>query len=124
MTLLPPTVLIVEDEALVCEVTSMEFEEAGFRVLATGNGAEALALLAADPDIALLFTDISLRDSIDGWTVAAEARALRPDLPVIYATGYSPDPVRCVDGALFFRKPYLPVAIIAAARDLMTARGT
>lgn len=122
MTVPSPTILIVEDEALVCEVTSMEFEEAGYRVLATGNGADALALLAADPAITLLFTDISLRDSIDGWTVAAEARALRPDLPVIYATGYSPDPVRCVDGALFFRKPYLPMAIIAAANELLAAK--
>ena len=122
MTVPAPTILIVEDEALVCEVTAMEFEEAGYRVLATGNGAEALALVAADPDISLLFTDISLRDSIDGWTVAAEARALRPDLPVIYATGYSPDPVRCVEGAMFFRKPYLPLSIIAAANDLIAAK--
>ena len=122
MTRSPPTILIVEDEALVCEVTSMEFEDAGYHVLATGNGAEALTLLAANPAISLLFTDISLKDSIDGWTVAAEARTLRPDLPVIYATGYSPDPVRCVDGALFFRKPYLPTAIVAAANDLIAAK--
>lgn len=122
MTATPPTILIVEDEALVCEVTSMEFEDAGWSVLATGDGAEALALLAANPAITLLFTDISLRDSIDGWTVAAEARTLRPDLPVIYATGYSPDPVRCVDGAVFIRKPYLPTAVVAVANDLAAAK--
>jgi CheY-like chemotaxis protein len=114
-----PTILIVEDEALVCEVTAMEFEDAGFRVLTTANGAEALALITADPDIAVLFTDISLRDSIDGWTIAAEARTIRPDLGVVYATGYSPDPVRLVDGALFFRKPYLPVAVVQAVEGLL-----
>jgi CheY-like chemotaxis protein len=122
MTQTPRTILIVEDEALVCEVTSMEFEDAGWAVLATADGAEALVLLAANPAITLLFTDISLRDSIDGWTVAAEARTLRPELPVIYATGYSPDPVRCVDGAVFIRKPYLPTAIVAAANDLTAAK--
>lgn len=117
-----PTILIVEDEALVCEVTAMEFEDAGYRVLATADGSEALAMLAAEPDIALLFTDISLRNSIDGWTVAAEARALRPDLGVIYATGYSPDPLRVVEGGVFFRKPYLPATVVEAANALIAGR--
>jgi CheY-like chemotaxis protein len=114
-----PTILIVEDEALVCDVTAMEFEDAGWAVLTTADGTSALAMLAAEPAIAVLFTDISLRDSIDGWTIAAEARQLRPDLSVIYATGYSPDPVRLVDGAIFFRKPYLPTAIVEAANTLV-----
>lgn len=121
--LLAPTVLIVEDEALVREVTGIEFEEAGFRVLSAGDGAEALGLIGDDPGIDLLFTDISLPGGIDGWTIAARARDLRPDLPVIYATGYSPDPVKLVPGARFYKKPYLPITIIGAARELLVARG-
>ena len=50
--------------------------------------------------------------------VLSDGTELPADL-VIYATGYSPDPVRCVDGAVFIRKPYLPTAIVAAANDLM-----
>ncbi len=114
-----PTILIVEDEALVREVSVMEFEDAGFVVLAAGDGETALALVAAHPEIALLFTDISLFNSIDGWTVAQRARELRPQLPVIYATGYSPDAPKLVEGARFFKKPFLPSAIIAAAREMI-----
>lgn len=114
-----PTILIVEDEALVREVTAMEFEDAGFQVLTAGNGNTALALIAAHAEIGLLFTDISLCDSIDGWTVAQRARALRPRLQVIYATGYSPDAPKLVEGARFFKKPFLPTTIIAAAREMI-----
>lgn len=115
------TVLIVEDEALVREVTAIEFEEAGLNVLCAGNGTDAIALLTSNPDIDLLFTDISLPGGIDGWTIAEHARRLRPGLPVIYATGYSPDPVKLVPGGKFYKKPYLPTTIIVAARELLGA---
>lgn len=119
----PATILIVEDEALVCEVAAMEFEDGGWQVLTTSDGAEALRLLAGDAGIDVLFTDIGLRDAVDGWQVAAEARALRPGLQVIYATGYAPDPQRAVAGAMFFRKPYVPSEILAAANELMARTG-
>lgn len=118
----PPAVLIVEDEALVRELAVLEFEDAGFQVYEAADGDTALALLAGEAPIDLLFTDIALRDSIDGWTLAVAARQLRPDLRVIYATGYSPDALQLVEGGRFFKKPYLPVTIIAAARDLVGAR--
>jgi CheY-like chemotaxis protein len=115
------TILIVEDEALVREVTAIELEDAGFRVLAAGDGHEAFSLLRNEAGIDLLFTDISLPGGIDGWTIASQARALRPDLPVIYATGYAPDALKLVPGSRFFKKPYLPATIIAAARELLAA---
>lgn len=117
-----PVILIVEDEALLREVSAMEFEDAGFDVLAAADGDEALAYVANRPDIDLLFTDISLRDSIDGWTIAERARAMRPDLAVIYATGYAPDAVKLVKDARFFKKPFLPTAIVAAAREMIAGR--
>jgi CheY-like chemotaxis protein len=116
-----PTILIVEDEALIREVNAMEFEDAGFDVLTAGDGETALSLLVAHPEIDLLFTDISLYDSIDGWTIARRARAMRPQLPVIYATGYSPEAPQLVEGGRFFKKPFLPAAIIAAAREMIAA---
>lgn len=122
MTAVPAaTILVVEDEALLREVTVMELEDAGYRVLAAPDAKSALALLAGPEPISLLFTDISLRDSIDGWTVASEARGLRPGLPVIYATGYSPDIPRLVEGGRFFKKPYLPSAVIAMIEEMIGA---
>ena len=112
-----PTVLIVEDEDLVREIAVVEFEEAGFRVIEAATGEAALAHLAIDP-IDLLFTDIRLPGSIDGWQVARRARDLYPDLPVIYASGFPGDAIDVVLGGRFIRKPYRPTAIIAVARDL------
>ncbi len=117
-----PVILIVEDEALLREVSAMEFEDAGFIVLTAADGDEALAYVANRPDIDLLFTDISLRDSIDGWTIAERARVMRPDLAIIYATGYAPDAVKLVKDARFFKKPFLPMAIVAAAREMIGDR--
>lgn len=114
-----PTVLIVEDEALLREVNIMEFEDAGFRVVSAANGDEALALIAADAAIDVMFTDISLRASIDGWAIAEQARAQRPALAVIYATGYPPDAQRVVVGARFFAKPYVAIDVIEAAREML-----
>ncbi len=113
-----PTVLIVEDEALVREVATFEFEDAGYRVLGAEAGIEALALLASDEVIDLLFTDIRLPGTIDGWSIASHAREMRPDLPIIYATGFSTEVARPVPHSRFVRKPYLPTAIIAMAREL------
>lgn len=112
-------ILIVEDEALVREVAILEFEDAGFDVVAVADGDAALQVLAGEAPIAVLFTDVGLRDSIDGWTVAARARALRPDLAVIYATGHDADAVQVVPGGRFFNKPYEPAKVIAAVREIM-----
>lgn len=114
----PVTILIVEDEALVLEIAVLEFEDAGFTVLPATDGEAALEILASAAQIDVLFTDISLRNSIDGWALAAQARALRPELGVVYATGYAPDAPQLVEGSLFFKKPYLPTTIIAAVREL------
>ena len=121
MTEPAPTVMIIEDERLLRLISTMEFEEEGFKVVALSHGEAALEILASGEQVDLLMTDISLPDSIDGWAIARRARELRPELPVIYVTGYSPDPVQLVAGARFFKKPYLPSAIIEVARGMIDA---
>lgn len=113
-----PVILIVEDEPMVRELAVEEFEENGFAVIEAGDGRSALEQLQSSRRIDLLFTDIRLGGEIDGWAVAETARTLRPALPVIYATGFTPDHMRIVPGGLFFKKPYRAVAIVAAAADL------
>ena len=117
-----PRVLIVEDEHLVREVASIEFEDAGFDVLEAVDGDAALALLAGAAAIDLLFTDIRLPGAIDGWEIARRARAMFPAMPVIYATGYPGSDLKLVPGGRFVGKPYLPTAIVATARELVAAR--
>lgn len=116
-----PIVLIVEDEALVRHIASEEFADAGYEVIEAADGAGAVSVLSSDRRIDLLFTDIRLPGPIDGWSIADRARSLRPEIPVIYATGYTSEQMRTVEGALFFRKPYRPAELIAAADRLRTS---
>jgi CheY-like chemotaxis protein len=63
--------------------------EAGHRVLAARDGTGALRLLERNPEVALLFTDVVLPGGMNGRDLAREAKKRRPDLKVLYATGYS-----------------------------------
>jgi CheY-like chemotaxis protein len=113
------TVLIVEDELMVLWLAREEFADAGYRVLEASDGEAALEILEADPTVDLLFTDIRMPGSIDGWSLARAARQLRPDLPVIYATGFSAEEPQFVDGARLFSKPYRLSAVIGLANELV-----
>lgn len=115
-----PRVLIVEDEELVRDIASDEFADAGFEVIAVPDGDAALRALDDDA-FDLLFTDIRMPGTVDGWSVAIAARAKQPSIPVIYATGFSEEQHRMVDRAVFFKKPYRLMAILAAARQLGVA---
>ena len=95
-------------------------EDAGYRVLEAATAEDGLEILDAQP-VGLLFTDIRLPGRLDGWRLAEEARIRRPDLPVLYASGYTPEPPRLVGGSVFLRKPYLPSAVIAAIERLIAA---
>ena len=99
-------VLLVEDELLVREVAAEDLGEAGFAVTAAGNGDEALAILRQDANFDLLFTDIRMPGSTDGWDLAREAKQLIPGLRVIYATGLGDAGDGLDEGECYVRKPY------------------
>ena len=98
--------LLVEDEVLVREVASEDLAEAGFEVTAASDGDEALAILSEDTEFQLLFTDIRMPGSADGWELAREAKKLIPGLRVIYATGLGDAGDGLGDGEWYVRKPY------------------
>ncbi|PPQ31286.1 hypothetical protein CCS01_17590 [Rhodopila globiformis] len=83
------TILVVEDEPAVRDYSASSLRELGYRVLSAGDGKAALRLLARDPAIALLFTDVGLPGGMTGSQLADAARAQRPDLKVVYTTGYA-----------------------------------
>jgi CheY-like chemotaxis protein len=113
-----PRVLIVEDEELVRAIAQDEFADAGFAVVTATNGEQALQTLQADSGFDLLFTDIRMPGGVDGWSVAERARRLKPDIAVIYATGFSEDQAAMVASSVFLKKPYRMPAVIAAAQSL------
>ena len=81
-------VLVVEDEPAVRRFSVEALGELGYRVLEADSAQTALQHLEANPDIALLFTDIVMPD-VNGRKLADEACRLRPDLRVLFTTGYT-----------------------------------
>jgi CheY-like chemotaxis protein len=100
------SVLLVEDELLVRELASEDLGDAGFQVTAAGNGDDAVAVLREGRRFDLLFTDIRMPGATDGWQLAREARALLPDIRVIYATGLGDAAHGLAEGERYVRKPY------------------
>ena len=81
-------ILVVEDEERLRQITVATLEELGYSVLEAGNARDALELLAKRQDIRLLFTDIVMPD-VSGRKLADQALALRPDLIVLFTTGFT-----------------------------------
>jgi CheY-like chemotaxis protein len=117
-SLLARTVLVVEDEELVRETISAELQDAGFVVLEAETAEQGLEMLEEKP-VGVLFTDIRLPGRVDGWELAEKARSLYPNLPVIYATGFSAEQPRLVPKSIFLCKPYLPSAVVGAIEKLI-----
>jgi CheY-like chemotaxis protein len=105
----PIRVLLVEDEFLISEMVAEDLSERGFAVRAVSNASEALSHLASAP-VDILFTDIKLPGGMDGITLARRARDMKPDLPVVYASGHVSmlDLEARVPGSIFIAKPYVP----------------
>lgn len=96
-----PTILIVEDEPLVCETIELILSDRGYDVLTAADGAGALRVVAEQP-VDLLFTDVAM-PGMNGFQLAAEAKRLRPELRVLFMTGYD-ERTEADDGKLI-RKP-------------------
>ncbi len=110
-------ILVVEDDPLIREFVVEALRDEGFQVVHAANGEEALAWcrrLVAD----MLVTDIMLPGKVDGWQIAERCREHDPELPVIYATGFSPVAARPVPGSLVLQKPYHPEDIVRAVRQM------
>ncbi|HLV06093.1 MAG TPA: response regulator [Croceibacterium sp.] len=101
-----PKVLLVEDELLVREVAAEDLSDLEFKVVSASDGDEALARLQEQQDFDLLFTDIRMPGSADGWALASEAKRLIPGLRVIYATGFGDAGDNLEPGECYVRKPY------------------
>ena len=103
----PAVVLIVEDELLLRELVVEFVEEAGFVALEAGDADEAVALLEARSDIAVLFTDINMPGSMDGLKLAHAARDRWPSIKILVASGQLRlGPSDLPSNSVFLGKPY------------------
>jgi CheY-like chemotaxis protein len=85
-----PRVLLVDDEALVCEITAEQLESEGFAVMRAASGPAALALLEAGETVDIVISDLSM-PGMDGLALVRDARRRRHRLPAILLTGYATD---------------------------------
>ncbi len=119
------TVLAVEDDPLVRDVTARALRGGGYRVLLAGSAAEALELEAglAGP-LGLLVTDVVM-PGMDGRELADELRRRRPGLRVLFVSGYAQDIVGhhgVLDaGVELLQKPFNSGALLARVRAVLDA---
>lgn len=112
-------VLVVEDDWAVRNLIGIELRSAGWDVLQASTAEGAIACLEAGHRIDVVFTVTQLPSQLNGWDVAELFRAVRPDVPIIYASSNSVNRSRAVAGSLFFEKPYRPADLVEACRRLV-----
>jgi CheY-like chemotaxis protein len=88
----PRTILVVEDEADVRTIVRRQLESLGHRVLVAEGATEALLLIQSPAAPEVLLTDVVLSGRMDGLELVKAARAARPNLAVIFMSGYTAVP--------------------------------
>ena len=115
-------VLVVEDEALVRMLVVQTLEEAGFDVSEAAEAQGALEVLRRDNEIRLIVTDVGL-PGLNGRRLADEARARRPDMKVLFMTGYSRNAIvhqgRLDPGVELIQKPITQDQFAGRIRNLL-----
>ena len=116
------TILVVEDDPLMLQLSTNALRELGYSVLHSANATDALAILDATPEIRLLFTDVVMPE-VNGKKLADEALRRRPELKVLFTTGYTPNAVvhgGVLDpGVNFLSKPFTLDQLAAKVRTLL-----
>jgi two-component system cell cycle sensor histidine kinase/response regulator CckA len=117
------TLLVVEDDLAVCNVTRRVLERAGYQVLVAENGQRALETMEASPrEIALVITDISM-PGMSGQELGVELRHRRPQIKILYLSGYSPQQLTASDPAggeaEFLGKPFTTRGLLEKVRRVL-----
>ena len=99
------TVLIVDDNENVRDVSTVIVGNLGYQVQTTGDATEALALIRSHCGIDLLVSDIVMSGGVNGFELARRARVLRPGLPVLLMSGYPAGGIGKCDFPIL-HKPY------------------
>jgi CheY-like chemotaxis protein len=117
--------LLAEDEETVRKFLAATLRNLGFQVLEAGDGSQALARAGDGQALDCLVTDIVM-PGMSGSKLAAELRAKRPGLPVLFISGYARDMLSAAEladpGTAFLQKPFSPQELVAKIRELIATR--
>jgi signal transduction histidine kinase len=103
------TILCVEDDEIIREFVAQRLQALGYKIIVSASAAEALAVVRGGTPIDLVFTDILMPGSMDGWQLADAIRQIRPHMKILYTTGYSnvsSERMGSVAGIHLLEKPY------------------
>jgi CheY-like chemotaxis protein len=117
----PTVILVVEDEALVRMIASdILTEKGGYRVLEAAHAEEALTLLESRHDVRLVFTDVEMPGSLDGFALARIVDMRFPGIKAIVTSGrMTPGAGDLPKGTRFLPKPYAPLALVGMVRGIL-----
>jgi CheY-like chemotaxis protein len=99
-------VLVVDDDADTCELISDLLLNAGYQPLVANGGAAALSILRITDSVDLMIADVLMRDT-NGVVLVEQARAMRPQLRIVFITGDDREAEKlAAGGAVVLRKPF------------------
>ena len=121
------TILIVEDEADLLEVTHRSLAEVGYSIIAAHSPAEAIVLSGNHPGpIHLMVTDV-IMPGMSGGQLATHLCALRPEMKVLFVSGYTDDTIVrhgvLEPGLAFLQKPFSPKTLTRKVREVLASTG-
>ena len=115
-----PQVLIVDDEPMIRQFVRSALSTSGYRVLDAETSSEALRVMNENPDVDLLVTDIVMPDG-NGCDLALRMRERNPRLPVLFISGYEPEPRVEVPSSGFLQKPFRIGDLLDRVRRLLAS---
>lgn len=118
-----PVIVLVDDEPLVRMVAAEHLQELGYTVFEAGDAQEALQLIEGLAEIDLLITDVGLPHGMNGRQLAEAVRSKRPELEVLFITGYAENAVlnhgHLDHGMHMMSKPFQLEAFARKVADLI-----
>ena len=116
----PVRILLVDDDDGVRDYTALVLEEAGYAVRVASRGEDALRVLVAEAPFDLLITDV-IMPGWDGTELARRVKAVRPELKVLFISGYTPQlAVDRLCGAEVLDKPFQRDSLLRAVQHTLT----
>ncbi|MCZ4093553.1 PAS domain S-box protein [Sinorhizobium psoraleae] len=117
------TILLVDDNELVRTYAATQLANLGYKLVPASNGQEALDALREVSDIDLLFTDVIMPGRLSGRHLAEQARAIRPNLPILFTSGYADNGQDNLGpGCHFLRKPYRSSELAVKVRLMLDGK--
>lgn len=114
-----PTVLIVEDEALVRMPIAEYLRDCGYNVLEAEDADEAIHLVDSDEPVDVVFSDVRMPGDMDGFDLARWIGDHHPEVPVLLTSGYSMPRDAASDRVKLIEKPYSQAQVLDRIRALI-----